>query len=452
MTGSALAVVVLAAGKSTRMISDKPKVLHHLAGKPMLLHVLDSVSALSPRQITVVVGPDMQDVVAAAAPHPTVVQPQALGTGDAVRCALAGLHENLTDVLIAFGDTPLLKQETLATMLALRHGSNGSENKPKVVLLGFRPADPTGYGRILRDADGQPARIVEERDASEAERQEGLCNAGIVLVDAKALPVLLTQLENANVKGEFYLTDVVALARTAGWRCAYAEANTEEVMGVNSRGEQAQAEAVMQRRLRAAALARGATLVDPQSVWLSHDTKLDRDVTVHPNVVFGLGVEVAEGAEINSFCHLEGVQVGPRARIGPFARLRPGSVVGEEARVGNFVEVKNAIFGPGAKANHLSYIGDATVGAKANIGAGTITCNYDGFAKHHTKIGRGAFVGSNTSLIAPVTVGPRSIVGAGSTIDQNVPQDAIVSTRGNRRQAEGAAVRYRYRRMRKKQE
>ena len=418
----------------------------------MLAHVLDTVSTLNPRQLTVVVGPDMQEVVAAASPYPTVVQPQSLGTGDAVRCAFAGLNDNLTDILVVFGDTPLIKRETLAAMLALRRTPNGADDRPKVVLLGFRPAVPTGYGRILCDSDGNPARIVEERDASPAEREENLCNAGIMLADAKSLATLLSKLRNDNAKGEFYLTDVVALARAAGWRCAFAEADADEVLGVNSRAEQAEAEAIMQRRLREAALAGGTTLIDPESVWLSYDTKLERDVIVHPNVVFGPDVEVAEGAEIRSFSHLEGVRVGRRATIGPFARLRPGSVVGEEAQIGNFVEVKNTTLDLGAKANHLSYLGDATVGAKANIGAGTITCNYDGFAKYHTKIGRGAFVGSNTALVAPVTVGPRSIVGAGSTIDQNVPQDAIVTTRGARRQSEGAAIRYRCRRMRKRQE
>jgi bifunctional UDP-N-acetylglucosamine pyrophosphorylase/glucosamine-1-phosphate N-acetyltransferase len=444
-----LAVVMLAAGQGTRMKSALPKVLHRIAGRTMLDHVLDTVTALSPERIVVVVAPDMPAVAEAASARPgghvrTVVQDRQLGTGHAVTCAkaaLAGYHgpRGTGDVLVVYGDVPLLTPATLQSLYARRQG----ENAPDLLGLAFRPADPAHYGRFVLDARGNVERIVEYNDASPAERAIGVCNAGVVLGRAAVLFSLLEQVQPNNVKGEYYLTDLFALAAAAGHRTGIGEADAEEVMGINSRGELAAAEAVVQRRLRAAALAGGATLVDPASVWLSTDTRLGRDVTVQPNVFFGPGVTVGDGAEIRAFCHIEGATIEAGATIGPYARLRPGTVVGPGARIGNFVETKNAILGAGAKANHLTYLGDTQVGAKANIGAGTITCNYDGFGKHRTQIGEGAFIGSNTALVAPVRIGKGAIVGAGSTITEDVPADAMAIGRGPQTIKAGAAKRFR---------
>jgi len=445
MTDRPLAAIVLAAGKSTRMRSDLPKVLHPLAGRPILSHVLDAVAALAPARTVVVVGPDMAPVAALAAPHQTVVQERPEGSGHAVLCArkaLADLARPGSDLLILFGDTPLVEVETFRALVAARDAAP----RPDLVLLGFRPAEPRGYGRILCDDDGQPAAIVEERDASDAQRRIDLCNGGLMLVDGGILFALLDKVGKDNAKGEYYLTDLVALARAAGHGTAVVETELEQVMGINTRAELAIAEAVLQSRLRGRALAGGATLVDPTTVWFSWDTRLGRDVTVQPNVFFGPGVVVGDDVEIRAFCHLEGVRIEAGAKIGPFARLRPDSVIGVGARIGNFVEVKNATFGEGAKANHLAYVGDSRVGVGANVGAGVITCNYDGFAKHATEIGAGAFIGSNVALVAPVTVGAGAIVGAGSTIVEDVPADAVAVGRGRQENRAGGAARLRARR------
>ena len=452
MTLPKLAVVVLAAGQGTRMKSALPKVLHRIAGRTMLDHVLDTVTALAPERIVVVVAPDMPAVAEAVAARPsghvrTAIQDRQLGTGHAVTCAkaaLSGFHgpRGTGDVLVVYGDVPLLTPATLQSLAARRQGENAAD----LVGLAFRPADPAHYGRFVLDARGQVERIVEYNDASPAERAIGVCNAGVVLGRASVLFSLLAQVRPNNVKGEYYLTDLFALAAAAGHRTGIGEADAEEVMGINSRAELAAAEAVVQRRLRAAVLAGGATLIDPASVWLSTDTRLGRDVTVQPNVFFGPGVTVGDGAEIRAFCHIEGADIEAGATIGPYARLRPGTVVGPGARIGNFVETKNAVLGPGAKANHLTYLGDTQVGAKANIGAGTITCNYDGFGKHSTQIGEGAFIGSNTALVAPVRIGTGAIVGAGSTITEDVPADAMAVGRGPQTVQAGAAKRFRARR------
>jgi bifunctional UDP-N-acetylglucosamine pyrophosphorylase/glucosamine-1-phosphate N-acetyltransferase len=374
------------------------------------------------------------------------------GTADAVlaaREALAGFGagsgEDAT-VLVLYGDTPMIGADTLAAMIEARRAGAG------VVVLGFRPDDPAEYGRLVLDKAGALEAIVEYREADEAQRAITLCNSGVLAISAGHIWDLLDSVGNDNAKGEYYLTDIVAIARTRGLACAVVEGDEAEVLGINSRGDLAAAEAIWQQARRVRAMEEGATLIDPATVWFAHDTAIGRDVTIGPSVFFGPGVTVADGAVINAFCHLEGAAIGPGVSVGPFARLRPGAELGEGARIGNFVEVKNAVLGAGAKANHLSYVGDATVGAGANIGAGTITCNYDGYLKHRTEIGEGAFIGSNSALVAPVTVGKGALVGAGSTITKNVPDDAIAVTRGRYTVAEGAARDYRERKAREKAE
>ena len=343
-----------------------------------------------------------------------------------------------------YGDTPMIQADTLSRMITAREAGAG------VVVLGFQPEDPAEYGRLVLDASGALEAIVEYRDADEGQRAINLCNSGVMAISAGHIWGLLDRVGNDNAKGEYYLTDIVALARGDGLACAVVEGEEREVLGINSRGDLAAAEAVWQQVRRARAMEEGVMLIDPATVWFAHDTEVGRDVTIGPSVFFGSGVSVADGATINAFCHLEGAAIGPGASVGPFARLRPGAEIDEGARVGNFVEVKNAVLGVGAKANHLSYVGDATVGAGANIGAGTITCNYDGFLKHRTEIGEGAFIGSNTALVAPVSVGKGALIGAGSTITKNVPEDAVAVTRGRHTVLEGAAKDYRERKLKEK--
>jgi bifunctional UDP-N-acetylglucosamine pyrophosphorylase/glucosamine-1-phosphate N-acetyltransferase len=433
MTKRKIAVLVLAAGAGTRMKSARAKVLHPLAGRPMIAHVLASAEGLKPGRIVAVVGRGMEDVVEAVRPHPVAVQHPKLGTAHAVlaaKKALAGFARPGSAVLVLYGDTPLIRPATLKAMLAKLRSSA----RPAAVALGFRPADPAQYGRLVIGPKGGLERIVEARDASAAERRIPLCNAGAMAFDGAALFDLLARVRNANAKGEYYLTDAIALARARGRSCAVVEADAAEVMGVNSRADLAAAERAVQRSLRARAMADGATLADPETVWFSFDTRLGRDVTVGPNVVFGPGVTVGDEVEIRGFCHIQGATIAKGAIVGPFARLRPGARLGAGAHVGNFVEIKNAVLDAGAKANHLAYVGDARVGARANIGAGTITCNYDGFAKHTTEIGEGAFIGSNTALVAPVRIGDRAVIGAGSTIAKDVAADALAVTRAEQRE------------------
>jgi bifunctional UDP-N-acetylglucosamine pyrophosphorylase / glucosamine-1-phosphate N-acetyltransferase len=426
MTTRKTATVVLAAGLGTRMKSDRPKVMHPLAGRPMIRHLLATLETLAPDRQVIVVGPEMADVARAVAPHPTAVQRERLGTGHAVMAAREALAGFDGDVLIVFGDTPLLAAASLARLLAVRR----SEAAPAVVVLGFRPADPGGYGRLVTGPDGALQAIVEARDATADLRAIGLCNSGVMAVDAARLFPLLDRIGNGNDKGEYYLTDIVALARADGLNCAFVEGDETELLGINSRAELAVAERLVQDALRARAMAEGATLTDPGSVFFSFDTQIGRDVSIGPCVFFAPGVTIGDRVEIRSFCHLERVSIEDGAEIGPFARLRPGASIGPGAHVGNFVEIKNARVEQGAKVNHLSYIGDARIGAGANIGAGTITCNYDGFFKQHTEIGAGAFIGSNTSLVAPVRVGDGAMVGAGSVIVRDVPDHALALTRG----------------------
>jgi bifunctional UDP-N-acetylglucosamine pyrophosphorylase/glucosamine-1-phosphate N-acetyltransferase len=439
MTESSVACVILAAGKGSRMKSDLPKVLHPLAGRPMIGHVLDAVATLAPERIVVVVGPGMEDVTAAVAPLPTAIQARQLGTADAVRAATPALADFTGDVLVLYGDTPLVTAETLGRMVAARRAASD----PAVVVLGMRPADPGAYGRLIVSPEGTLERIVEHLDANANERAVTLCNAGLMAFDGRRLFELLDHVDNANKKQEYYLTDAVGIARRLGYTCSVVEAPEDEVLGINARTELAEAEALIQQRLRRAAMDNGATLSDPKSVFFSTDTRLGRDVTVGPSVVFGPGVTVGDRVEIRAFCHLEQVRVADGAVIGPFARLRPGTDIGPGAHIGNFVEIKNAEIAAGAKVNHLTYIGDAVIGARANIGAGTITCNYDGFAKHKTEIGAGAFIGSNASLVAPVRIGDGAIVGAGSVVTADVEADALSVARGRQQNHRGWAIRFR---------
>jgi len=439
MTDASLACVILAAGKGTRMKSDLPKVLHPVAGVPMVRHTVDAATALGPERLVVVVGPGMAAVDAAVAPWPTVVQQAQLGTGDAVKAALPLLEDFAGDVLIVYGDTPLITADDLRVMVERRR----APDDPALVVLGMRPDDPAQYGRLLLDADGHLEAIVEHADATPQQRGIGLCNAGLMAFDGRRMAALLHAIGNDNAKGEYYLTDAVAAARARGWPCAVAEGDAEAVLGINSRAELALAEKAMQQRLRARAMADGATLIDPDTVYLSADTRLGRDVTIFPSVFFGPGVVVEDNVEIRGFSHIEGARIAAGAQVGPFARLRPGAMIGPDAHVGNFVEVKNATLGAGAKANHLTYLGDADVGARSNIGAGTITCNYDGFLKYRTVLGEEVFVGSNTALVAPVTVGDRANIGAGSVITKDVAADALALERADQREVPRGAARFR---------
>jgi bifunctional UDP-N-acetylglucosamine pyrophosphorylase / glucosamine-1-phosphate N-acetyltransferase len=446
MTNRKTAIVVLAAGLGTRMKSRIPKVMHPIAGRPMIRHLLAGLETLSPDPLVVVVGEEMQAVRDAVAPHPTVVQKERLGTGHAVMAARPALEGFQGDILIVYGDTPLLSSATLARMLE----ACGTTPRPTVVVLGFRPADAGAYGRLIVDADGMLQAIVEAKEANAEQLATKLCNSGVMAVDAAHLFRLLDRVDNKNSKSEFYLTDIVALARQEGRRCGVVEGCEAELIGVNSRAELALAEHLIQSDLRARAMAAGATLLDPASVFFSHDTRLGQDVVVGPFVVFGPGVTVADGAEILGFCHFQGVSIEAGAQVGPFARLRPGASIGPRAHIGNFVEIKNATVETGAKVNHLTYVGDARVGTGANIGAGTITCNYDGFFKDHTDIGAGAFIGSNSCLVAPVKIGDGAIVGAGSVVTEDVPADALVLTRAPHTEKGGWARSFRERRSAEK--
>ena len=433
-----LAAVILAAGKGTRMKSDLHKVLHPLAGRPMLLHLIDSVAALAPARTLVVVGAGREQVAAAVAPHgaEVVVQAEQLGTGHAVQQAQAALAGFEGDVLILYGDVPLVSTATMQRMLERLDAADA----PAAVVLGFRPADPGHYGRVIADTDGRIDRMVEWKDASSEERAVTLCNSGLMAVRADALWALLAKIDDANAAGEYYLVDIVNVADRPS---AVIETGADEVAGVNSRAELATVEAGWQQARRARAMADGATLIAPETVWFAHDTALGRDVLIEPNIFFGPGVSIADGATIRAHSHIEGAAIGPGAEVGPFARLRPGAVLGAKSKVGNFVEVKKATLGDGAKANHLTYLGDATIGAGANIGAGTITCNYDGFFKYCTIIGEGAFIGSNSALVAPVTIGAGAIVGAGAVVTADVEPDALALVRPPQQAKPGWARRFR---------
>ncbi len=430
--------VLLAAGLGTRMKSARPKALHPIAGRPMLQHLIASCAEVFDR-IVVVAGPGMEALERAASPHLVVVQTERLGTAHAALQASPQFSDG--DVAVLYADNPLIRPDTLRRLLDRRRTPGIA-----LALLAMRPADPGRYGRVLT-RDGDVERIVEWADANEAEREVGLCNAGVLCAPAADFLRWLQQVQ-PSPKGEFYLTDCVALARDEGHRVAAVEAPFDELRGVNSRAELAEAEATAQGWLRRAAMDGGATLIAPETVFLSFDTALASDVTVQPNVAFGPGVSVASGAEIRAFSHLDGCEVGPGAIIGPYARLRPGSVVDAGARVGNFVEIKATHLGAGVKVNHLSYLGDSTIGPGTNIGAGTITCNYDGYAKHRTTIGAGVFVGTSAVLVAPLTLGDGSFVAAGSTVTQDVAPDAMVFGRAPQVEKPGRAAAFRAKRAR----
>jgi bifunctional UDP-N-acetylglucosamine pyrophosphorylase / glucosamine-1-phosphate N-acetyltransferase len=441
------AVVILAAGQGTRMRSDTHKVLHPIAGRPLLLHLLDTVDALGAEKIVVVLGKGREQVEAAIAGHGAeiAVQEEQNGTGHAVQQAADALAGYEGPVVILYGDTPFVRAETLNRMLDRLQAADA----PGVVVLASSPADPLNYGRIVLGNGDRIAKMVEYKDATEAERAIRLCNSGMMAVGAPDLFRWLGKVGNDNAAGEYYLPDVVAVGAAEGRAAVMIEGDHYEAAGVNSRAELAHLELEWQRRRREQALVEGATLIDPESVWFSFDTRLGRDVTVEPHVVFGPGVEVADGTVIHAFSHIEGATIGPKASIGPFARIRPGTRLGAGTKVGNFVELKKAEIGEGAKVNHLSYVGDASVGANANIGAGTITCNYDGFRKYGTVIGAGAFIGSNTALVAPVSVGDGAIVGAGSVITRDVEADSLALERSEQKGIAGWARRFRERMTRK---
>jgi bifunctional UDP-N-acetylglucosamine pyrophosphorylase/glucosamine-1-phosphate N-acetyltransferase len=441
MSNPAFAAIILAAGEGTRLNSATPKVLHEIAGWPMIRHVAEALRPLDPAATVVVIGDGMAAVARAVAPARTAIQSPPRGTGDAVRAARAVLEKRLAkgdiaDVVVLFGDAALLRPETIAALLEARRRMPAAA----IAAAGFRPPDPSPYGRFVLDPDGTLARIVEARDATAEDRKIGLCNGGIMAVDSRHLFDLVAQIGNDNAKREFYLTDIVGIARAKGLACRVAELPAEELIGVNTRAELAEAEAILQQRLRRRAMDEGATLVAPDTVFLSADTRLGRDVIVEPNVVFGPGVSVADNVRIRSFSHLDGATIGEGAIVGPFARLRPGAVLEAKVHVGNFVEVKETRLGIGAKANHLSYLGDSEIGAGTNIGAGTITCNYDGFNKQRTVIGRDAFIGSNTSLVAPVTVGDGAYVATGSVVTGDVPKDALTIARARQVDKPGRAA------------
>ena len=440
MTRRPFAAIILAAGKGTRMKSDRHKVLHPIAGRAMLDHLLESVDALGPERKIVVVGAGREQVepVVVARGGEVVVQDPQLGTGHAVQQAEAALAGFDGDVLILYGDVPLVERDTMARMLARLAAADA----PAAVVLGFRPTDAAAYGRIVAN-DGVIARMVEYKDASPAERAVDLCNSGLMAARATDLFALLGRVGNDNAAREYYLPDIVMLAAADGRASAVIEADAWEVAGVNSRAEMALVEGEWQRRRRLQAMADGATLVAPDTVWFAHDTVVGRDVLIEPNVVFGPGVTIVDGATIRAFSHIEGATIASGAEIGPYARLRAGTEIGEDAKVGNFVETKKARLGRGAKASHLTYLGDADVGAGANVGAGTISCNYDGFFKYRTVIGEGAFIGSNSALVAPVTVGAGAIVAAGSVVTRDVEPDALALARGKQEARPGWAKRFR---------
>ncbi|HJT14674.1 MAG TPA: bifunctional UDP-N-acetylglucosamine diphosphorylase/glucosamine-1-phosphate N-acetyltransferase GlmU [Dongiaceae bacterium] len=442
------AAIVLAAGKGTRMKSNLPKVMHRIGGRTLIGHVLDCLAPLGLARIVAVIAPGMDSVEQEVAPHGVAFQPEQLGTGHAVGSAREALKDFSGDVLVVYGDTPFVATATLQRMFERRK----APDNPAIVVLGMRPADPSGYGRLVLGADGTLDRIVEHKDANEAERAIGLANSGVMAIDGSVAWQLIERLDNKNAKGEFYLTDIVAFARKDGRRCAVVEAPHEELLGVNSRTELAAAEAMFQARRRLAAMENGATLTDPASVFFAADTKVGRDVVIGPNVQFGLGVEIGDEVEIRAFCHIEGASIETGATVGPFARIRPRSTIGAGAHVGNFIELKNTEIGAGAKANHVSYVGDTTIGPKANIGAGTIVCNYDGLKKTRSNVGAGAFIGSDSVLISPVTVGEGAYVAAGSVITHDVPPDALAIARGQQVDKPGWAAQFRARQKSKKKD
>ncbi|MFB9264511.1 bifunctional UDP-N-acetylglucosamine diphosphorylase/glucosamine-1-phosphate N-acetyltransferase GlmU [Bradyrhizobium erythrophlei] len=440
MTARSSLTVVLAAGEGTRMRSSLPKVLHPVAGQSLLAHVLNAASAGEGSALAVVIGPDHEAVADEARrvrpDAQTFVQRERLGTAHAMLAAREAIARGADDLLVAFGDTPLISAETFARMRApLAQGA-------ALTVLGFRAADATGYGRLVVD-NGKLVAIREHADASEDERKITLCNAGVMAFGGSRALEIIDRIGNANAKGEYYLTDAVTIVRELGLEAVVIETSEDEVRGINTKAQLAEAEAVMQARLRKAALEAGVTMIAPETVYLAADTTFGKDVTIEPFVVIGPGVSIDDGAVIHAFSHIVEARIGKKVSVGPYARLRPGTSLGDGSRIGNFVETKAATLEAGVKVNHLSYVGDAHVGANSNLGAGTITCNYDGFLKHKTLIGEGAFVGTNSSLVAPVKIGSRAYIGSGSVITKDVPDDALAVERSQQTIREGGAARYR---------
>lgn len=438
--------IILAAGKGTRMNSALPKPLHRVGGHAMLAWSMDAARAAGADQIVTVLSPGSDDIKTWLNDIPYAIQEEQLGTGNAVAAARHEVGEESGIAVIMFADTPLVSAASLKDLVA------GVEAGAGIVIAGFAPDDPSGYGRLVEDSDGNIHHIVEHKDASDNERRIGLCNGGIMAVQRSSLFRWLDQVTNDNAKGEYYLTDIVALATKDGRPVRHILVDESDVMGVNDRKDLARAEALLQGRLRQAAMDAGVTMTAPETVFLSADAVLERDVVIEPHVVIGPGCHLGEGSIIHAFSHLEGARLGACCVIGPYARLRPGTDAGDGVKIGNFVEVKNARLDDGAKANHLTYLGDAEIGAHANIGAGAITCNYDGFGKYRTLIGEGAFVGSNSALVAPVSIGAGAIIGAGSTITKNVGADSIAVSRAEAQELKGAARKFRDKRRTAKEE
>jgi bifunctional UDP-N-acetylglucosamine pyrophosphorylase / glucosamine-1-phosphate N-acetyltransferase len=434
-----IAAIVLAAGKGTRMKSDLHKVLHPIAGRPMLMHLMASVDALRPAKKVVVVGSgkDQLEAILTDSAELAVQEPQ-LGTGHAVQQAEAALAGFDGDVLILYGDVPFVPTATMQAMIDRLNASDA----PAVVVLAFEPEDTLNYGRVITKGD-RIVKMVEHKDATDAERATRLCNSGLMAAKARDLFALLARVTDENAAKEYYLIDIVNIANGDGRHCAVVKTDPFDVAGINSRAELAQMEGQWQQRRRRRAMDDGATLIAPKTVWFAHDTVIGRDVLIEPNVFFGPGVSVADNVTIHAFSHIEGATIASGAEIGPFARLRPGAVMEEKSKIGNFVEMKKARLGKGAKANHLTYLGDADVGAGANVGAGTITCNYDGFFKYRTEIGEGAFIGSNSALVAPVSIGAGAIIAAGSVVTADVQPDALAIARGNQENKPNWAKRFR---------
>lgn len=441
MNNTVFASIVLAAGKGTRMKSRRPKVLHEVAGLSMVGHVLQSLSEAGAVETVLVTAPDQDEVRAAAAElvpdlH-SAIQNQQLGTADAVKAGRGCINDRESPAIVLCGDTPLLSAQTLVEVI------KKTISEGDIVVLGFRASDPSGYGRLVLDDAGYLAEICEHEDASAEQRKIDLCNSGVIGFRSAGLLDLLDDIGCDNAKGEYYLTDIVAVAQARGLKVSVTECPEDEVIGVNSRAQLASAEALMQNRLRQRAMSNGATLISPETVFLSADTKIGEDVIVEPNVFIGPGVTIGSGARIYGFCHMEHSTIAEGAQVGPYARLRPGAQIGVGAKIGNFVEIKNADIAAGAKVNHLSYVGDARVGEKANVGAGTITCNYDGFSKNFTNIGAGAFIGSNSSLVAPVEIGEGAYVGSGSVITKDIDANALAVSRSPQKQVADWAQRKR---------
>ncbi len=436
-----VAVVVLAAGRGTRMKSDLPKAMHTVVGRPMVNHVIAAAEAIGPERVVVVTGPGDEKTAEAVRPASVVVQQEPRGTADAVKAArraLQGLADD-GDVVVLFGDAPTLQASAIHDLVAVRRNSRAIAS-----VLGVHVTSANRYGRLVVGADGSLEKIVEFDDASEVERAATLCNSGMMSFEAGRLFELLDEVSNDNNKGEFYLSDVVAIARRQGLATAVLETtDPDDTVGADDRVDLARFEAVMQRRLRHAAMVAGCSMVAPETVWLSWDTVIGRDVVIEPGVVIRPGVTIGNDAIIRSFSHLEDCHVGDGAVIGPFARLRPGTRLGTDTRIGNFVEIKASTLEPGVKANHLAYVGDAEVGAGTNLGAGVVICNYDGVSKHPTRIGKGAFIGSNASLVAPLAIGDGTMVGAGSTITRDVGDDAMALERAPQTVRERMAARWR---------